>query len=288
MELLQLKYFCDAASTQNFSETARKFLVPTSNISQSVGRLEKELGCELFEHRANKIILNDNGKLFLSHASRALSLLRLASEELAGTDGELAGEIRIICKCNRRLLTKAIESFSASHPKAKFSIRYEANAEREFDIFISDICPFEYAKRELLVKEQLFIAKKASGGPVCSSAKELLKNSRLVAMSTDSSLYAILSELCRSLGISPDISVLTEDPFHVIKYVELGLGAALVPSYSWRDMFSDGIELIPVDGLYRSTYAFIPSFSEERPIVQGFMRSLLEASVEKDDGRRTY
>ena len=55
MELLQLKYFCDAAETENFSKTAEKYLVPTSNISQSIKRLEKELDTELFEHRANRI-----------------------------------------------------------------------------------------------------------------------------------------------------------------------------------------------------------------------------------------
>ena len=43
MELLQHKYFCDAAETEKFSRTAEKFLVPISNISQSVKRLEKEL-----------------------------------------------------------------------------------------------------------------------------------------------------------------------------------------------------------------------------------------------------
>ena len=48
MELLQLTYFCDAARSENFSQTARKFFVPPSNISQSIGRLEKELGCALF------------------------------------------------------------------------------------------------------------------------------------------------------------------------------------------------------------------------------------------------
>ena len=57
MELLQLKYFCNAAETENLSKTAKKYLVPTSNISQSIKRLEKELGCELFEHSTNKITL---------------------------------------------------------------------------------------------------------------------------------------------------------------------------------------------------------------------------------------
>ena len=41
MELLQLKYFCDAAECENFSRTAEKYRVPTSNISQTVKRLDR-------------------------------------------------------------------------------------------------------------------------------------------------------------------------------------------------------------------------------------------------------
>ncbi len=48
MEVLQLRYFCDSARTQNFSLTAKKFMVPPSAVSQSIRRLEKELGFVLF------------------------------------------------------------------------------------------------------------------------------------------------------------------------------------------------------------------------------------------------
>ena len=64
MELLQLKYFCDAAKNLNFSKTARKYTVPPSNISQSIKRLEKSLGYPLFLRHANKIILTERGKRF--------------------------------------------------------------------------------------------------------------------------------------------------------------------------------------------------------------------------------
>ena len=50
MEILQLKYFCDSAVTGNFSATAKKFMVPPSAVSQSIKRLENELGTTLFEH----------------------------------------------------------------------------------------------------------------------------------------------------------------------------------------------------------------------------------------------
>ena len=64
MELLQLKYFADAAVTQNFSRTAKSFFVPTSAVSQSIKRLESELGVKLFSRQANKITLNENGAAF--------------------------------------------------------------------------------------------------------------------------------------------------------------------------------------------------------------------------------
>lgn len=44
MELLQLTYLFDAAETESFSRTAQRFTAPSSNISQSVKRLETELG----------------------------------------------------------------------------------------------------------------------------------------------------------------------------------------------------------------------------------------------------
>ena len=47
MELLQLMYFCDAAETENFSRTAKKYHVPPSDISQSIKRLELELSAEV-------------------------------------------------------------------------------------------------------------------------------------------------------------------------------------------------------------------------------------------------
>ena len=47
MELLQLTYFCHAAETESFAKTAREMGVPAAGISQSVKRLETELGATL-------------------------------------------------------------------------------------------------------------------------------------------------------------------------------------------------------------------------------------------------
>ena len=110
MELLQLKYFCDAAQTENFSETAKKFSVPPSNISQSIHRLEKELGTELFERTANRIRLSHDGKIFSDGAKKALACLENAKTAVQDT-GELRGEIKIGILTNRRVVTEVIGTF---------------------------------------------------------------------------------------------------------------------------------------------------------------------------------
>ena len=82
MELLQLKYFCDAAESENFSKTAKKFGVPASNISQSIHRLEKEFGITFFDRTANRIKLNRQGKIFYEDTRKALLLLEGVKEKI--------------------------------------------------------------------------------------------------------------------------------------------------------------------------------------------------------------
>ena len=137
MEILQLKYFCDAAQTQNFSKTAKKFLVPPSNISQTIKRLEAELETPLFERRANKIVLNDSGLLFYKNAKSALDLLENAKKSLKNS---LKTEtIKINIHITRRVVMEVIENFRKMHPEIYFiTVHSTDDASDEFDIIVTD------------------------------------------------------------------------------------------------------------------------------------------------------
>ena len=43
---------------------------------------------------------------------------------------------------------------------------------------------------------------------------------------------------------------------YVRRCVELGLGAALVPLFSWKGQFGDDVVLHPLPGHYRDTYLY--------------------------------
>ena len=83
MELLQLKYFYESATSESFTKTAEKHLIPVSSVSASIKRLEMELGCKLFDRTSNRITLNQNGKRFHRSLSLIFNELNTVLEELS-------------------------------------------------------------------------------------------------------------------------------------------------------------------------------------------------------------
>ncbi len=276
MELLQLKYFCDAARTQNFSKTAQKYLVPTSNISQSVKRLENELGAPLFDHRSNKIILNEQGKRFFERVSGALELIDTARDELFDNSGTLSGDINILCRCNRRIVTDAIERFKEKYPEVSFILKYGSHTSGDFDVLISDTCPYECEKRLLVARDEILLAMHSTHPLAALPSVSVgdLQGERFITMTEGESLYKITVSLCSEAGFTPNIAIQTDDPFYIRKYIELGLGIAFVPSSSWQGLFSPDTALKSIGDVKRSTYAYLPKNKHIKRSVEEFLNIL--------------
>ena len=156
MELLQLKYFLSAAQKENFSKTASLYLVPTSNISQTIKRLEAELDCVLFDRSANRIKLNKQGRLFYDGVKTALGALESAKEAVTGQKNQISGEIKLSICTDRRLVTKAIQIFKEQYPAVSFSISHSEEHSADSDIIISDrIQKYDGYTKTLLTREEI-------------------------------------------------------------------------------------------------------------------------------------
>ena len=278
MELLQLTYFCDAARSENFSQTARKFFVPPSNISQSIGRLEKELGCALFQHRGNRVSLNEAGRRFYQSASAALAPLSEGAEAVKEREGVVSGELDIVCACSRSIVTRAIERFTVLYPEVNLLLRNEMPKAEDYDLLIADQCPFPYRKRELISDEGISLAV-AAGHPLAARENISvadLAGERFICMPEKSSLYEITMKACTAAGFVPNIAIRLDDPYYIRKYVELGLGVVLVPEISWGGLFSEGVAIRPLPGLRRKVYAYLPSDRRKNRAVERFLEVLAE------------
>lgn len=272
MELLQLTYFCDAAVTENFSKTAETYQVPPSNISQSIKRLEKELSVPLFDRRANRVVLNDRGRAFYGEVRQALDLLEHARAAAAGQPAE--EQLRLVIHVNRRIVMKAVERFRSLWPAVNIVTTHGLSGEREADLIVSDrVMELPGFSREKLFREDIALAARRGMLPSGAPDADRLRDKPFITMGPGNSLHGLTETICREMGFTPRIALQSEDPFYIRKCVELGLGIAVVPTFSWRGQFSDGVELHSVD---RSREVFLYRRRGKGACPEAFCRVLRE------------
>ncbi len=255
MEILQLRYFCSAAETENFSATAKSFKVPPSDISQSIKRLERELGISLFNRGANRIKLNEKGREFYQRINNALQIIDSAVKEASGGPG--VEGIKICIKTNRRIAMQAVEKFRMECPDIDIIVRHSGVRDDEFDFIIADEedSPEGGFEATEILSEQALLAMKAEHPLAKESNIDLqkLKDESFVSMNSGTSMYSLTCRACEEMGFHPHVAIQSDDPFYIRRCVELGLAMAVVPSLSWRGQFSDEVVLKPVTHIKRVT-----------------------------------
>jgi len=258
MELLQLKYFCDAAEMENFSRTAQKYQVPPSDISQSIKRLEAELSAKLFDRTANRIALNARGKAFYQKAKQALLLLDDARAEAA--DHEDSGELRLSIQTNRRIVMQTVRSFRQLHPKVDVLTTHQLHSDPgNYHLMIGDETLAESGfRRRKLLSEDVYLAM-SRNNPLAGSEEidaDSLAAEPFISLGPGNSMHPIMLAACRRWGFEPHVAIQSDDPFYIRKCVELNLGVAVIPSVSWKGQISASIFLHKIDGFQRNTYVY--------------------------------
>ena len=284
MELLQLKYFVSAAETCNFSLTAKKYNVPPSNISQTVSRLERELGALLFDRYPNRLYLNERGKKFYNYVRRALELLEDGCECVADDCEETVGEIRLSVCANRRIVTYSIEKFKAEYPDVSFLINH--NVSDDADLIIADESDVSgKMNKTLLVSEDMLLAFSRNNDLYRKEVitSDDLREQWFITMHNESSMYKYTKMICNSMGFEPVIAIQSDDPYYVRKYIEMGLGISIVPSYSWKGLFSEDTVFRSLGNYKRKTYVFTKDERYTPKCVELFLDELIKSCCMADN-----
>ena len=278
MELLQLTYFCDAAATQNFSQTAKRFSVPPSNISQSIKRLEEELGVQLFGRKANRVALNSRGEAFYHEVSNALALIRHAEETARGSGEE--GVLRLGVHISRRVVMQTVAAFQSRYPNVNIVAEHTDHTNNgDFDLVVSDGTfhhpDFTLGRR---FRERVVLAAKKG---VLPAEKELcaadVMDKPFITMSANYSMHNLTREICRTLGFEPRIALQSEDPEYIRRCVELGLGVCMMPVLSWRGQFSQEVEFCSLGEHSRDICIYSHRNPYATEYAQTFYHMLVEA-----------
>lgn len=265
MEILQLKYFSHAAKTENFSRTAQHFMVPTSGISASIKKLENEIGVPLFDRTANRISLNEYGKILLNAIDKSENLFNKAKTEIYDLLQTPLGELKLLILTNRQNVTNAISEFITKYPKISVNIKHQEILSplyiNEYDIIVADLnIETDHFYKYFWLREELFLAthKNSQLAKKNIVSSSVLNDEKFICMPKGSSLRRCTDSYFEQKKLSPDIIIECDDPLYIQTYLKLGLGVTLFPEISWKNQISSDITLLKIDdGLYRDSYIYI-------------------------------
>ncbi len=278
MELLQLKYFCEAARCENFSKAAAKFGIPPAGVSQSIKRLESELGVKLFDRRANSLSLSAEGRAFYEKAAHALDLIDEGKNKAKEANG--AGQIKILASSIRRIVMQAVEKFHCAYPDVEIIMSCSSDENiTDYDVVISNTdLPAAFGSREELIIERMLIAMHKNH-PLAAKetlSTEDIKEESFITMGKSSGLSRFCEKIYSYLGFSPNISIRCDDPYYVRKCVELSLGIAIVPEIAWRGLYSPDVVFRPFCEMHRKNFVYVNKKHDGSKNIMAFAELLLE------------
>ena len=124
MDFDQLFYFHTVAKHNSFTKASEELNLSQPALSRSILRLEEEIGVPLFERKSRGVVLNQYGKVFLSHANQVLSEMKEAKQTIHDMVDPHHGTISLafIQTLGSSFVPDLISDFQKEFPNIQFQL----------------------------------------------------------------------------------------------------------------------------------------------------------------------
>lgn len=271
MDLRQLRQFMALAETKQFNKAAESIGLTQSALTQSISKLEKELGLQLFVRSKTGSVLTDHGSRLYDHAKVITGQFEAAKTELRARAHQAEAEIRIgvVQSLGDELLIEAISAFTSDFPhyNVKLIKDWSANlvlmlAEGEIDFaFLSDhFIPHDTPEiiREPLFRDhvQVVLSEKHVLYSHPQPTLENLAVQQWVGVSVNPDWPEYLARVFTSANLRP--------PRHVIRTNSMTLATLLINQGRAVGIVSPKLFRSSNRNAYVVRYFSVPEFEQER------------------------
>jgi DNA-binding transcriptional LysR family regulator len=124
MKLDGIATFVTVAECKSLSEAANRLRVSRSVVSERIAELESELGCSLLQRTTRKLTITEDGRAFLTRASKIVREVDETAAMMSERRGNLSGPLRISAPVTfgRMHLGPALYPFLARHPDIQITL----------------------------------------------------------------------------------------------------------------------------------------------------------------------
>jgi len=243
MTLQQLAYFLAVADTRHFTRAAERARVAQPSLSKQIHSLEAELGAPLFNRARGNVTLTPAGEALLPVAKRILSDVDTARLEVAELVGLRRGRIRLgatpsVCV---GVLADVLRTFHDAYPGVRLVVEEGGSRDLtaallggELDLALVIVPPqgIDPALTSTpILREHLVVASAADATPLPAAVPlDHLRDQPMVMFRVGYDLRETTLQACRAAGFEPLFAVEGGEMDAVLRFVEAGLGLAIVPS----------------------------------------------------------
>lgn len=291
MELLQFRYFLEAALYENLTRAAEDLHIAQPALSQSIHRLESELGVKLFDRKNHRIYLNEQGRLLKKRLIPLMESIDSLKDELWESVYSSERTIYLNFFAASPFITNCIISYRSLHPDVNFQVsQIEMSSACDIHIDSKRAVPGfptgtniplpEGTIRQEILQEEIFLAVPAGSELAKKKSVDLrdLRKEGYIRLGHGWQLREICDSFCRQAGIRPQMIFESNSPESVRNLIAAGLGIGFWPEKSWGGPPGPQVALIPIryPVCRRDIHVIELEQAKEKPVVDEFISYMCE------------
>ncbi|MFB7140757.1 LysR family transcriptional regulator [Gottfriedia sp. NPDC056225] len=256
MEFLQLKYFQKVAKLEHITKAAEELQIAQPSLSNTIARLENDIGVPLFDRQGRQIKLNRFGKIFLEQVNKSLMELEEGKRAVQDLAGLSKGSITFSSSISK-ILPEIIGGFLAKYPDVQFRQLIEpiSSMKKSLDNGEIDFCmsslPFDDSEIEWqpLITEEIFLIVPKNHKFAGRKSVRLceLHSETFINLNAGYGYRKITDKFCKDAGFIQNVSFEVGEPYAIVRLVEQGVGVAFIPALDWlspTDDINDRIQIV--------------------------------------------
>ena len=248
MDYNRAAVFVQVARAGSFTLAARQLRVPTSSVSRSVARLERDLGARLLHRTTRKLVLTDVGAAYYASIRGSYATIDEADTAVREKDGAPRGTVRLTAPPDVSALAVVIAGFTRAYPKIRVELTL---ASRYVDLVAEG---FDLAVRAGRLADSSLVARRIASPPLQVVAAPSYLRRRGTPRTVDDLLAHdwVVNRLAsgrapirlvgpdgeRSVEVTP--AIVADSTAFCRGVVEAGAGLALLPRHTVADSLAAG------------------------------------------------
>ncbi|MDA0747761.1 MAG: LysR family transcriptional regulator [bacterium] len=262
MDLSQLRGFLETAREKSFTRAAEKLFLTQPAVSLQIKALEEELGERLFERRGKQVLLTEAGRLLFVRAEEILEKTEQARQDLTALRELRTGRLCIGTSDTNcaYVLPPAVKAFRRVHPGVEIRLTDRMSPEVvrlvleggvDFGLATLPVSEPRVQASPLFLREDVAICHPehplARAGRVSVAD---LGGHTMLALEQGSTSRGLMDRLFAEVGVVATVSMELGSIEVMKRFVEIGLGIALVPEVAVREEVQAGrLCALRVEGL---------------------------------------